>query len=104
MYEASARVPLIIAGPGVRAGAVNTNVTSLLDVYPTLVDMVGGVNPSYLDGHSLAPLLVAPEDTHHSGSHPNPETRGLHLRRAAASSVAAATARPDFVVSQYHSK
>ena len=105
MYEASARVPLIIAGPGVRAGAVNTNLTSLLDVYPTLVDMVGGVNPSYLDGHSLAPLLVAPEATHHSGAHHNPETRGLHLRRAAASSVAAAaTARPDFVVSQYHSR
>ena len=41
MYEASERVPLIIAGPGVPAGAVVTNLTSLLDLYPTLMGMVG---------------------------------------------------------------
>lgn len=47
MYEASERVPMIIAAPyaphlNVPANVVVKNLTSLLDVYPTLVDMVGG--------------------------------------------------------------
>lgn len=109
MYEASARVPLIIAGPGVSAGVVNTNLTSLLDVFPTLVDMVGGVNPTYLDGHSLAPLLVETEARPamvdmNQGLHP----ASFHLRRAASLArvgieTKAHRVRPDFVVSQYHS-
>ena len=57
MYEASARVPMIIAGPGVPAGRRVSNLTSLLDLYPTMVDIVGGEKPDWLDGHSLAPFL-----------------------------------------------
>ena len=41
MYEGSARVPLIISGPGYRANQVVTNLTSLLDLYPTFADIVG---------------------------------------------------------------
>ena len=36
MYEASSRVPMIVAGPGVPAGRLVTNLTSLLDVFPTM--------------------------------------------------------------------
>eukprot|EP00928_Gymnodinium_smaydae_P058384 TRINITY_DN4158_c0_g2_i1.p1 TRINITY_DN4158_c0_g2~~TRINITY_DN4158_c0_g2_i1.p1 ORF type:complete len:610 (-),score=140.58 TRINITY_DN4158_c0_g2_i1:49-1803(-) len=40
MYEGSVRVPLQIAGPGVKKGLrVDSHITSLLDVFPTLLDM-----------------------------------------------------------------
>lgn len=60
MYEASERVPMIVAGPGVKKGSVVTSLTSLLDVYPTLVEMAGGTPPAYLSGKSLFPLLSEP--------------------------------------------
>ena len=37
MYEASERVPLIVAGPGVRVNHTVTELASLLDVLPTLM-------------------------------------------------------------------
>jgi len=58
MYEASSRVPMMIAGPGITRGAVLKNVTSLLDVFPTLVEMTGGTPPSNLHGQSLFPLMA----------------------------------------------
>ncbi len=57
MYEASARVPLIIAGPGIRKGAVIDDLVSLVDIYPTLAGMAGTAPPPGLDGQSLLPLL-----------------------------------------------
>ena len=57
MYEASSRVPMVIAGPGIDQGVVIRNLTSLLDIYPTLSDMVGGKKPEWLDGESLFPFL-----------------------------------------------
>eukprot|EP01063_Lacrimia_lanifica_P011129 TRINITY_DN1790_c1_g4_i1.p1 TRINITY_DN1790_c1_g4~~TRINITY_DN1790_c1_g4_i1.p1 ORF type:complete len:571 (+),score=183.33 TRINITY_DN1790_c1_g4_i1:52-1764(+) len=78
MYEASSRVPFIIVPPegmpGVRRGVTATNITSLLDVLPTLVDMAqtdiakpihGGASrwyPGHLSGHSLLPLVAADAD------------------------------------------
>lgn len=73
MYEASERVPMMISGPGLQKGVTETRLTSLLDVYPTLVALAGGTPPSFLRGHSLLPLLQAgssaegttfPEDRH----------------------------------------
>lgn len=61
MYEASERVPLIISGPklGVQQGKVISSLTSLLDVYPTLLQMASPDTPlpEFLDGYSLMPLL-----------------------------------------------
>ena len=54
-YEPSSRVPLIIAGPGVTAGAATDKPTSLVDLYPTFMDMAGLPTPDGLDGHSLLP-------------------------------------------------
>ena len=34
-----------------------TRPVSLLDIYPTLVELIGGETPGHLDGHSLLPLL-----------------------------------------------
>ncbi len=58
LYDSSARVPLIVAGPGVRRGATVDGLASLVDVYPTLMDMAGVEHPPGLDGHSLMPELT----------------------------------------------
>jgi len=55
MYEGSARVPLLLAGPQIREGVRVTQLTSLLDLFPTLLELFG-VAPSpaaALDGASL---------------------------------------------------
>ncbi len=74
LYEASARVPLIVAGPGLRQGVISDDLVSLIDLFPTLMDIAGLEHPRGLDGHSLLPLC-----------------RGE------------ATNRPDYVFSEYHS-
>jgi choline-sulfatase len=56
-HEGSARVPLIVAGPGVRAGRVPEPV-SQLDVAPTLADLAAtGAAEAGFEGRSLAPVL-----------------------------------------------
>ena len=39
MYEASARIPLIVAGPGLQQGVISDELVSLIDLFPTLMDM-----------------------------------------------------------------
>ena len=51
---------MMISGPGLKKGVVETRLTSLLDVYPTLVELAGGSPPSFLRGLSLLPLMKAP--------------------------------------------
>lgn len=60
MYEPSSRVPMMIAGPGIAPGQRITNLTSLLDVFPTLVEMAGGSAAAlpFLQGQSLFPLMA----------------------------------------------
>jgi arylsulfatase K len=58
LYESSARVPLIIAGPNVGKGERVEAPASLVDIYPTLMDMAGLPHPDGLDGHSLMPELT----------------------------------------------
>jgi len=54
----SSRSNLIIAGPGLPSGAVCSRSVSLLDLYPTLIELLGLPNPPQtLDGNSLVPLL-----------------------------------------------
>ncbi|WP_353642186.1 choline-sulfatase [Mesorhizobium sp. WSM2239] len=64
-YEGSARVPLMIAGKGIPAGAVKTPVSNL-DVAPTLCDLAGidmsAIEP-WTDGQSLQPLAQGEERT-----------------------------------------
>jgi uncharacterized sulfatase len=57
-FEESARVPFIIAGPGVTAAPKGCGRTvELLDMYPTLADMCGLPKPAKAQGASLRPLL-----------------------------------------------
>ncbi len=57
LWEDGARVPMIIAGPGIPAGKVCHQPAELLDIYPTLLDLAGLAPDSALEGQSLAPLL-----------------------------------------------
>lgn len=63
VFEASARVPLLIAGTGMgKKNARSQRTVELLDLYPTLAEIceLQGV-PSNLHGRSLAPLMKAPD-------------------------------------------
>jgi choline-sulfatase len=57
VYQATQRVPLIIAGPGVPRGKVVTARTGLVDVAPTLLDLLGLPPLSDVDGESVVPLM-----------------------------------------------
>ncbi len=59
IYDEEVRVPLIVRAPGTsREGTRVPNPVALVDVYPTLVELLdAGEPPASLDGHSLVPLL-----------------------------------------------
>ncbi|MCT4646389.1 MAG: sulfatase-like hydrolase/transferase, partial [Carboxylicivirga sp.] len=56
LWEESTHVPLYIVYPGNKSVQCDQAV-SLLDIYPTLVDLCGLPKPDHLDGQSLMPLL-----------------------------------------------
>ncbi|MBI5690277.1 MAG: sulfatase [Verrucomicrobia bacterium] len=67
-FDASTRVPFLLAGPGVPAGRAVSAPVELLDVYPTLVDLAGHQAPPGLEGRSVRPLLHQPETRRHARS------------------------------------
>jgi arylsulfatase A-like enzyme len=90
LWEQSTRVPLIVAGPGVSAGATCARPVELLDLYPTLSELCGLPPRGGLDGHSLVPLLKdanAPRPwpaitTHNRGNHSVRSERWRYIRYA----------------------
>ncbi|SMP61778.1 iduronate 2-sulfatase [Neorhodopirellula lusitana] len=65
LYEESARVPYIVAGPSIgEAGKVAQAPVGLVDLYPTLAEMCQVETPDNLHGQSLTPIL---DDVQNSG-------------------------------------
>ena len=60
LWEESTRVPLLIAGPGIQPGKPCKEPASLLDLYPTLVELCNLPKASHLEGLSLVPQLRDP--------------------------------------------
>ncbi|XP_072137286.1 arylsulfatase K [Mobula birostris] len=79
MYEGSSHVPLLITGPGISGRQHISNLVSLVDIYPTLLDIVGIPLPKNLSGYSLLPLL-----------------------RRIPNNIFVKTSRPDWVFSEFH--
>ncbi len=57
LYEHSWRVPLIVSGPGIKRNSRAMGNTYLMDVLPTMCDMVGIETPASSDGKSFLPVL-----------------------------------------------
>ncbi|KAG7490676.1 arylsulfatase K [Solea senegalensis] len=77
MFEGSSHVPLLVMGPGLMSGRRVDQLVSLVDLYPTVLDVAGISSVVDLSGHSLLPLLSK------SGALPKRQ-------------------RPDWVLSEYH--
>jgi N-acetylglucosamine-6-sulfatase len=56
-YEQSIYMPLLVGGPGVRAGSTARELTLNTDFFPTFGDLAGIRTPRYVDGRSLRPIL-----------------------------------------------
>ncbi|MGY8675376.1 MAG: sulfatase/phosphatase domain-containing protein [Verrucomicrobiia bacterium] len=79
LWEESTRVPLIfsLARADRKTNAHGARPVSLIDIYPTLIDLCGLPEKGGLQGRSLTPLLNDPElpwdhpvlTTHHPGNH-----------------------------------
>jgi arylsulfatase A-like enzyme/Flp pilus assembly protein TadD len=55
IYDSVVRIPLILAGPGLASGVVSDQVR-IVDVMPTVLDLLGVPGPAGVQGVSLLPL------------------------------------------------
>ena len=62
-FETDITVPLIVAGPGVRAGQVATGMVQNIDLRPTFAELAGAPVPADVDGQSIVPLLAGAAGT-----------------------------------------
>jgi choline-sulfatase len=85
LFEGAARVPLVMAGPGIRAGQVIDTPVAHVDLIRTLLDWGGAKPHPKLRGHSLRPLLRGEPGDHpgwaYSESHSEGNLTGSFLVR-----------------------
>ncbi len=62
LYDAGMKSPLVFAGPGIPHGASDA-LAYLLDIYPTVLDLVGAAKPAGIDGQSFRPVLTGSAKT-----------------------------------------
>lgn len=62
LFQELIHVPLIIAGPGIPAGALMDRPVETVDILPTLLDRVRIPKPDHLDGRSFAEALLEGRD------------------------------------------
>lgn len=62
LWEEATHVPLIVVAPGLtEPGSSSGQAVSLMDIYPTLMELTGLEAPDYLEGRSLVPLIEDPD-------------------------------------------
>jgi len=61
--DESARVPMLVRGPGILADRVTGQVGSLVDWAPTFLEFAGGTAPAHWQGQSLTPVLTGQSET-----------------------------------------
>lgn len=57
LYEAAMKPPLVFAGPGIQKNRKSDAMVYLMDIFPTVVDLVGAAPQPGLDGRSFASVL-----------------------------------------------
>ena len=66
LYTKSLRVPLIVAGPGIEGNRVSYELVELIDINPTICDLVGVPVLENIDGQSIGPVVRGETETHRS--------------------------------------
>ena len=78
LHQELVHVPLIMVYPrAIPAGTIIEAGVDVLDIYPTLVEALGGQRPPGLQGKSLWPLIQGVEDPRY----PQPATSNFELKR-----------------------
>jgi arylsulfatase A-like enzyme len=89
LWSESLHVPFVVVAPGLTTpGARSSAPVSLMDIYPTLVELAGIELPAHVEGRSLVPLLVDPGrswdhpvlSTYGYGNHSVVSTRYRYIR------------------------
>lgn len=65
-YEASLRVPLIVTGPGIDPNQSSNELVELIDINPTICNLVDVPVLENIDGKSIVPVLHDETKTHRS--------------------------------------
>src|SRR5690606_23457786 len=69
LYEGGIRVPMIVKWPNtIKEGSKTDHISAFWDVFPTVVDLVGGEKVDNLDGISFLPTILGNQST--QGIHP----------------------------------
>ncbi|MBA3700975.1 MAG: sulfatase [Planctomycetes bacterium] len=79
-YEQAARIPLIIAGPGIKPGSATPALMETVDLYPTISALAGLPAPAKVDGLSQVEVLRGATGTRDHVIHVYP--RGKRIGRA----------------------
>ena len=58
LWEEAARAPMAIVGPGIEAGTVIETPVELLDIYPTVMALMGQEIPDHVEGRDLSSLVL----------------------------------------------
>lgn len=76
-FDEITHVPLVMAGPGIPAGARVTQSTENIDIFPTLIELLGLRTDALIDGTSLMPLMRG-EDVPAPHSYVFTKAAGMH--------------------------
>lgn len=61
-YENDIRVPFLVRGPNIPAKTISSEPIVLIDIVPTILDLVGIQKSDHLDGISFLPHLLQPNE------------------------------------------